>query len=185
MPVDPNVGEPWGRYSPRIHAGSPVSMPYALRQWRKFLHGLEEHAGAKLFWFYGLEYGEKFGRLHIHALTGNTERLPTQHITQLWPAGWARVLVYDPNKGAGWYVAKYVAPGHDLAEWDISDSPDQAAAWRRYRDSDRRQVEQLTRAAQARLRALAHAVRHAQPAEQQTTLFSTEHDHDGESSPAA
>lgn len=169
-PVDPDQGEPWGRYTPRHHPSQPVGMDYAMRSWRRFLHDLEDAAGARLFWFYGIEYGEKFGRLHIHALSGNTERVPTSLVQQLWKSGWARILVYDTNKGAGWYLSKYLAPQSDLAEWDVSDSAEQAAAWWRYRNSDRAQVEQLTRAAQARLRGKQHAIRHAAPPEQDSQL---------------
>lgn len=167
--MDPNQGEPWGRYTPRHDPRSPVALPYALRAWRKYLRQLERAAGARLFWFYGIEYGERFGRLHVHALTGNTERVPTGTLASMWAAGWSRNLVYDPNKGAGWYLAKYMAPWDDLAEWDISDSPADAKAWWVYRNSDRAQVEQLTRAAQARLRARdRHAP--AEPTEHQQPL---------------
>lgn len=180
--IDPDEGEPWGRFTPRHHPNQAVGLDYAMRSWRRFLHDVQDAAGARLFWFYGIEYGEKFGRLHIHALTGNTERIPTDTVRELWRSGWARVLVYDTRKGAGWYCAKYVAPGHELDDWDVSDSPEQAAAWWAFRNSDRAQVERLTRAAQARLRGREHAGRHALPPEQQLTLNGGLHDV-GHSSP--
>jgi len=38
-----------------------------------------------------------------------------------WPAGIARVLPYDPKKGAAYYVGKYVSK--DLAEWELFGFP--------------------------------------------------------------
>ncbi len=134
-------------------------MPYAMRNWWRFLNQIEQDAGARLFWFYGIEYGEKFGRLHIHALTGNTDPIPEMILGERWKAGWARCEVYDPNQGAAGYVAKYMTK--DLAEWDISDSAEQARAFYRFRAKDRLVVKQLTRTAQARLAAQDRARRTA------------------------
>ena len=148
--AQPGQPQQWGRYSPRIHPDQAVSMSYALRRWAGFRADLELDAGARLFWFYGVEYGERLGRLHIHALTGNTERVPTRTIAMRWKSGWSRCLVYDPLQGAAGYVSKYITK--ELAEWDVSDSADEAKKFHAFRQSDRAQVEQLTRAAQARLR---------------------------------
>jgi hypothetical protein len=38
-----------------------------------------------------------------------------------WPAGYARVLQYDPKQGAAFYVSKYVAK--QLAEWELFGFP--------------------------------------------------------------
>ncbi len=159
--TDSGEPKPWGRYTPRENPSQPVSLPYALRQWTSFLHRLELDSRARLFWFYGVEYGERLGRLHLHALTGNTERIPPMVMQQHWQAGWCRPLVYDPRQGAAGYVAKYVTK--DLADWDISDSAQEAKRFHQFRDSDRGAVEQLTRAAQARLRAAQRAQRCAAP----------------------
>lgn len=133
----------------------PVSLPYALRQWETFERTVRTDAGIPLFWFYGVEHGERFGRLHLHALLGNTERLPVETLQRQWTAGFARITEYDPTRGASYYITKYVSK--ELSEWDISSSPQDAAAmWQaraahlfRGSASDR---DQLTAAALARLR---------------------------------
>jgi hypothetical protein len=67
------------------------------------------------------EYGPRGGRLHLHALVGNVahltpfcgEPMPPRHWNRpccwlhRWPCGYARILPYDPTKGARYYVAKY------------------------------------------------------------------------------
>lgn len=119
----------WGRFRKRIRSDVDVSPQYALRQWRTFKRDTTTHANVPLFWFYGVEFGDRFGRMHLHALLGNTERLPTTVLNQAWPAGYSRILEYDANRGASYYITKYVAK--DLAEWDISENLE--AARRMYR----------------------------------------------------
>lgn len=145
----------WGRWRKRISSSMPVSLPYALRQWIAFERTVRVNAGLPLFWFYGVEHGDRFGRLHLHALLGNTERLPTSRLAGHWTAGFARITEYDPTRGASYYITKYVSK--EMTEWDISSSAEEAASL--YRDraahlfrgrpSDR---DQLTAAALARLR---------------------------------
>lgn len=144
-------GETWGRYSRRIHSAAPVSQEYALRMWGAFNRKLALEASVPTFWFYGVEHGEKFGRLHLHALTGNTERIPTFRIRELWGAGWSHVKTYDPTKGASYYITKYVSK--ELAEWDISGNVDNARRMARHRAPARGEAQRLSTMALARLKA--------------------------------
>lgn len=91
---------------------------YARREWKRYLRLLTLEAGVPLQWFYGIEHGERFGRVHIHALTGNTERLPRDVMAEQWRAGHSRIVPYEPGRGASHYIAKYVTK--EMAEWDIS-----------------------------------------------------------------
>lgn len=156
--TDPGLlahGEPWGRFSKRIHSAAPVSQDYALRQWGAFRRTMARAAAVPLFWFYGVEHGEQFGRLHLHALTGNTERLPVATIREYWRSGWSHVKPYDPRKGASYYITKYVTK--ELAEWDISGDVDNAQQMARYRAPGRNDVQRLGALAQARFRAAERA----------------------------
>lgn len=85
--------------------------------------------------FRGDEYGPRGGRLHIHALIGNVaglrrycdQRLPAGEwgkkccMLHAWPCGHARVLRYDPKKGASYYVAKYCIKS--LGDWELYGFP--------------------------------------------------------------
>lgn len=111
-------GYPWSHFHTLTFARASGE-DYARREWQRYLRELGLSAGAPLQWFYGIEHGERFGRVHVHALTGNTERLPRELMQDTWRAGFSRILDYQPGKGASHYVAKYVTK--ELAEWDISD----------------------------------------------------------------
>lgn len=91
---------------------------YARREWQRYLRQLQLTAGVPLQWFYGIEHGERFGRVHVHALTGNTERMPRSVMAEHWRAGFSRILDYQPGRGASHYLAKYVTK--EMSEWDIS-----------------------------------------------------------------
>ena len=112
------VPREWGRWRKKIRGAVPVGLDYALRQWSAFQRATTIAAGVPLFWFYGVEHGERLGRLHLHALFGNTERLPVATMRASWTAGFADVDAYDPTRGASYYVTKYVTK--ELAEWDVS-----------------------------------------------------------------
>lgn len=92
---------------------------YARREWQRYLRQVQLSAGVPLQWFYGIEHGERFGRVHVHALTGNTERVPRTCLQDIWRAGFSRILDYEPRRGASHYLAKYVTK--EMSEWDISD----------------------------------------------------------------
>lgn len=139
----------WGRFTRRDTAAG-VSDAYAMRAWRGYLRDVSKLADVPLFWFFGIEHGEKRGRLHVHALTGNTERLPVQLLREQWRNGFTRILSYDPSRGAAHYVSKYVTK--QLAEWDISGDVEDARRAQQYRAPMRAVAARMTAAEQSRQR---------------------------------
>ena len=113
---------------------------YAVREWGRWRRLVEREAGVALSWFFGVEYG-RLGRLHLHALTGNTERLPADVMRDQWRAGHSRILPYDRDKGATHYVSKYVTK--QLAAWDLSENAAAILAAEQYRQPTRREARRL------------------------------------------
>ncbi len=77
------------------------------------------------------EYGTLRGRLHLHALIGNVSHLlpfcgeylppgrwgkPCCWIHR-WPCGYARILPFDPKKGACYYLSNYITKA--LGDWEL------------------------------------------------------------------
>jgi hypothetical protein len=104
----------------------------AHRRCEAWLKSLEKAAGQPISWFRGDEYGEKFGKLHIHMLIGNVAGLHRFTWMERWKEwvpkdrenrnGFARIFPFDPTKGAAFYVAKYVTK--QFGDWDISGNVD-------------------------------------------------------------
>ncbi len=102
---------------------------------RKHLKWLELKAGQPVYAFRADEYGALNGRFHLHALIGNVARLTPWCGEKLppgtwglpccgvhgWPCGHARVLPYDPEIGAGGYVAKYITK--ELGDFELIGFP--------------------------------------------------------------
>lgn len=108
---------PWAHFATltfRIES----SPDYAVREFKRCVRRIEKEAGRPSYWFYGSEYGSRLGRLHMHALIGNTDRLSHGQLTEAWQSGFSKWLDYDPAKSASYYVAKYITK--DLADYDIS-----------------------------------------------------------------
>jgi hypothetical protein len=99
----------------------------AHRLFERFAADIEKAAGQSIGWFRGDEYGPEGGRFHIHALMLNTRDLVRMHWLQEWNrrAGWARILPFDPRKGAAFYCAKYVTK--EIGEWELSEKLGAAA----------------------------------------------------------
>ena len=85
-----------------------------------WLTSLEKAAGQPISWFRGDEYGEKFGKFHIHLLIGNVAGLHRFTWMKRWEArnGFARILPFDPTKDAPFSVAKYVTK--QFGDWELS-----------------------------------------------------------------
>lgn len=89
----------------------------------------------EVYAFVAAEEGGKGGLIHLHALVGNVASLTTycgQHfavgqwgkdccMVHSWPCGIARVMPYNPDLGARYYVSKYVTK--QLAEWALLSVP--------------------------------------------------------------
>jgi hypothetical protein len=112
-----------------------ISTQGALYWGRRHLQWLENAAAQRVYGFLGVERGKTGGLVHLHALLGNVshlkafcgEKLPPGHwgrgccMVHAWPCGYARVLPYDPKRGARHYVSKYIAKR--LSEWELVGFP--------------------------------------------------------------
>ena len=87
-----------------------------------FVRDLEKAAGIPIFWFRADEIGPHGGRFHIHALIGNVAHLRRMTWVDRWDwlAGFARILAFNPEKGAAYYTAKYVAK--QSGDWELSEN---------------------------------------------------------------
>jgi hypothetical protein len=125
---------PWDMFSTWTFS-RPVQLGGAMFWARKHLRWLEKVAEQPIYGFLGVERGDTGGLLHLHALLGNLGHLrpycgrrlaPGQWarsccMVHAWPCGLARVLPYDPNLGARFYVSKYITK--HLAEWELVGFP--------------------------------------------------------------
>lgn len=110
----PRPREGLGKARPYGHKRVIVgpSEQFAHEAFADFIRRLDNPRVPTVAWFRGDEFG-RAGRRHMHALLGGRlEGLPEgsgeQWITEQWRHGWAKVDRYDPERGAGHYVAKYV-----------------------------------------------------------------------------
>lgn len=103
------------RFTPS-QAGPPVD--FAHREWLRYVRRLERSLHRRIWWFRGDEFGERLGRLHFHALIGGAMDYPSEVLAEFWGAGFSSIVRYDPERGAAYYVTKYVVKG--LADWDVS-----------------------------------------------------------------
>lgn len=125
---------PWDVFSTWTFS-RPVTVNGAMYMGRKHVRWLQNTAGQPIYAFVGAEQGNRGGLIHLHALIGNVGHLQpfcgvrqpagkwglTCCMLHAWPAGIARVLRYDPTKGAAFYVSKYVSK--ELAEWELFGFP--------------------------------------------------------------
>lgn len=110
-------GIPWDHYATLTFRQS--SGPnFAWRAFRRWIRRLERTAELPVIWFVGFEDGNLLGRLHLHALVGNTDVLSEETLTEAWTAGFSRIERFQPGLGAAHYVTKYVTK--DLLDYDIS-----------------------------------------------------------------
>ena len=125
---------PWDVFSTWTFS-RPVTLNGAMYWGRRHIQWLEKTAGQPIYAFVGAERGDRGGLLHLHGLVGNVAHLkPYCGIRQnpgtwglkccmlhAWPAGIARVLPYDPARGAAYYVGRYISKR--LAEWELFGFP--------------------------------------------------------------
>jgi len=105
---------------------------------RKYIRWVSRVAGLPAYCFCADEYGDRNGRLHVHALVGNVGSLMADcgHRAKddqgrkccgkhAWPLGWARVYQIDdkqPMRDLTYYVSKYITKAN--GEWDLIGFPD-------------------------------------------------------------
>ncbi len=59
---------------------------------------------------------------HLHALVANVEPVNRSNWWKVWyqTNGRARIEPYDPDRGAAWYITKYVGKESiETGEWDL------------------------------------------------------------------
>ena len=108
----------WDWYVTLTFAGDVKSFT-AHHRCEAWLKSLDKAAGQSIIWFRGDEYGERFGKFHMHLLIGGAGHLHRFTWMNRWQArnGFARILPFDSAKGAAYYVSKYVTK--QFGEWDI------------------------------------------------------------------
>ncbi|MBA7554384.1 hypothetical protein ES705_47001 [subsurface metagenome] len=86
-----------------------VGMAYAKTAYNQFLGRLQPALGP-LYWFRAFETQFWRGVPHIHVLVGGLDSLEYAPVAAwYWQRyGFIRVLEYDPQLGAGYYLCKYV-----------------------------------------------------------------------------
>ncbi len=122
------AGYPWDWFV-TLTFREPVVSFRAHRLFHSFCCDIDRIAGTPIGWFRADEYGPRGGRLHIHALMLNVAHLRRLSLMDKWQklAGYARILPFDPDKGAAYYCAKYVTK--TFGDWDVSDN---LSAFRQY-----------------------------------------------------
>jgi len=96
---------------------------YTGRAWDKFMVNLGETKGMHdLSWVRGREYQQWRGVPHFHALISRVKDLRRMDFVDWWfqNYGIARILPYDRELGAGYYLSKYVTK--ELGDVKFSDS---------------------------------------------------------------
>jgi hypothetical protein len=111
----------WDWYVTLTFAGD-VKTFTARNRCNAWLKSLERAAGQPISWFLGEEFGDRFGKFHLHLLIGNVAHLHRFTWMKHWEVrnGWARIYEFTATKGAAYYVAKYVTK--QFGEWELSDN---------------------------------------------------------------
>lgn len=90
------------------------------RAFAKLAQTLRVESAPTLSYFVGHELGGHTGRLHLHCLLGGLPYGDSRRGIWKWwhhRYGRAQVLPFDADRGAAFYVSKYVTKG--LAHWDL------------------------------------------------------------------
>lgn len=95
----------------------PADIWYGQEAFKRMIRRLEQRAESRVPWFRAFEWG-LLGRLHVHGLLASEGLLTPSAITKAWKVGQTDVQLYDPERGAAYYVTKTVS--HPLEEYDIS-----------------------------------------------------------------
>ena len=102
-----------------------IGMAYANRAWDSFVGEVGDRLGLQVeHWFCGMEEQKARGVPHLHGLMGGVGELRRDAAWAYWHEryGFARILPYDRNMGARFYVCKYVSK--ELTDWRFSDNLD-------------------------------------------------------------
>ena len=123
-------GYAWDWYATMTFAHH-VHPEQAGRRWARWLRALEKQAACRVRWARALEW-QKREVLHYHALVwfeqqdlaGGPPRLAAMKKWEEIGGGFSRIVAYDPARGGGYYLGKYVAKGGEVdvgGRWKIVD----------------------------------------------------------------
>ena len=121
------VRRAWGEYLGRFawHPFATLTFERPCtpeRARRAFVEGyarrLARQAQRPVPWFYAVEFDALGERPHVHALVAGTGGLTIGQLERAWRHGNTRVLAYDPERGAAFYVCKAIAGARAL--YDLS-----------------------------------------------------------------
>jgi hypothetical protein len=113
----------WGAWGPFLHQfdwdhvatltfrHSP-SVDAAIREFLNWIRRLSKRTQCAIPWFCALERGHS-GWLHHHVLMAGTASLTVETMRETWwtSGGISKIEVFDPARGAAWYVSKGVPGG--------------------------------------------------------------------------
>lgn len=90
--------------------------PYGARKsFLRFIRGIKKDAT----YFLAIEWHKYRHSVHCHSLVGNVEGIRRLSVMDKWykEFGIARILPYQKNLGARYYLSKYIVK--ELADWDF------------------------------------------------------------------
>jgi hypothetical protein len=111
----------WATLTFRDPPVGKIGVGYAKRAWKAFMEELRAYRGiGEPAWVRGMEYQHWRGVPHFHALLSGVKHLRRDSAWSWWfkNYGIARILPYDPQLGAGFYLCKYVVK--ELGEIEFS-----------------------------------------------------------------
>lgn len=105
---DALASHPWSHFLTLTGRGRSPSRPRLLSGFRRFERTVGGILTCAFTWFMVIEDGS-MGRSHAHALLALPPSvISIEHLSSCWTLGRADVRVYDPNRGAAYYVAKFI-----------------------------------------------------------------------------
>lgn len=116
----------WSYWSTLTFKWSCPSPDAALRAFRRGWRAFERGPAKSPFCFVAVEEGRLYGRVHLHALISDRGAVIDPGLSSgIWLGLWwrenygrAQVLGYEHDKGADYYIAKYVSK-EVTSEWQV------------------------------------------------------------------
>lgn len=76
---------------------------------RRFIQRLQQRSQGRVSYFAVAARNWSHGRVHVHALLRFVCALAPAASEAAWKAGLARIYPFDPQRGAGGYIARHIA----------------------------------------------------------------------------
>jgi hypothetical protein len=111
---------PWCRGFPTGGSGRPKA-EFAHHLFDRLIAYLESEVGSRVDYVVADQFGERFGRLHQHAIL-SAQGLAEYPRTKIWRwleerAGWNRILPFE--QGAAFYISRYIGRDFSRCEWNL------------------------------------------------------------------